>query len=1470
MIPDSSEIDPIDDLVESFLERYRRGERPTVTDYTDRHPELADRIRALFPALLVMEEIDGSGGVTTDGHDAPTAPRDKIPQRLGDYLLIRRIGTGGMGVVYEAIQESLGRHVALKTLPPQHLADPTRLERFRREARAAARLHHTHIVPVHGIGEHEGLHFYTMQFIRGHGLDVVLEEVKRLRRDAIPVDTGERSLRQVSTTALAQGLGTGRFSANESGLDQTAARAVDSTATDDRPARQPTRIDPPAQASEQSELSVQPDAQYVYSIARIGIHVAEALEYAHQQGILHRDIKPANLLLDAQGQIWITDFGLAKANDSDELTRTGDVVGTLRFMAPERFDGWSDPRSDVYGLGATLYEMLALRPAFDESDRFKLIDRVIHGSPSPLRQLDRRIPRDLETIVHKAMAKEAGLRYSTAGLLAEDLRRFVVGKPIMARRSSTLEQAWRWSKRNPFVAAASVAVAAALLTTTVIAVLYARGQHRFATAQEKANQEIMRLNADLGKERGNLTASLTDSNRLLATRNFDRGEAALEKDLIGAGLLWMVESWRSAVKAGDPAWQHAARMNLAAWQPHHPRLKAVLSHSGPVDGAAFSPDGNAIVTASDDHTAQLWDVAAATRIGPPMLHPGIVKAVAYSPDGKTILTGCTDGNARFWDVSTGRTVGLPLSHNGTVNGVAYSPDGRLVLTGGEDKSARLWDAATHRPIGHPYAHQGRVETVGFSPDGKSVFTTGGTIVRRWNIATNEPVASITARWNFYSLAYSPDGRSLFSGNWDGTAQWWNAATGKAIGEPLSHRAKIRGVAISPDGSKMLTASEDKMARLWDRATSKLIGQPVVHQGPVVAVGFSPDGKSYWTASSDNTVKVWDTDPGQPFGLISEHEQASWTASYSRDGASILAGRPEGTIKQWNVTTGELTASVVHQDGPIGALALSPDGSRLVTIGPAKNTARLWNVLTGKPIGQPLVHGDQVNVLAFTPDGKTIMTGGEERMIRLWNASDGKLLGSTIPQSESVDGGAISPLGKSFVAGCADGGAQLWDLATRTPIGQPFPHPGCISDVAFSPDGKTLLTGCEDGAARLWDIESHTLRTAPLLHEAWVFGVAFSPDGKTVLTGGSNWLARLWDSATGMPLGPPIRHPYYVYKVAFSPDGRSFLTSDRGSTARLFRTIPQLPDDLERIAAWTEAITGLRLDPSQGTIQGLKNEEWRMLRDELERRGGSPEPAGGPRLDPILWGSDPIARARGLIERRQWPEAIAALDELVQARPHHVSSHIELGRLHFVSGQPELAVSRMSIATRLEPKNLSLRQLYALALLNDFDFAGYQRVCADVLGEHGKTNNPVTANMVAWTCVLGPDSVADPEWPVRLSESVVAGTSGTMRSAALNTLGAALYRAGKFEQSIQCLEDRIRKENNVGLPQDWVFLAMAHQKLGHHSKAIDWLTRFQTYEKNDQQDTVGDALEIIILRREAEATVLYDPIFPSDPFARGAE
>lgn len=635
MSEQSSEFDPVEDLVDEFLERYRRGERPSLTEFAEEHPAHAERIRSLIPAMLAMEEFGPGSEVGTQS--GRSASLTRMPQRLGDYILIRPIGSGGMGVVYEAIQESLGRHVALKTITSHQPNDATRLERFRREALAAARLQHTHIVPVFGIGEHDGVHFYTMQFIEGQGLDLVLREGDRLRREPVNGDVTADA-----TSDLAWCLRHGRF------LPQSPPEVASSWEA--RPQAPTTRIT-------RSGLPHQAEARYLDSVAWLGVQAAEALEYAHRQGVLHRDIKPSNLLLDAQGHLWVTDFGLAKTQDDDELTQTGDVVGTLRYMAPERFNGWSDPRSDIFALGATLYELLTFRPAFNESDRIKLVDRLLHGSPTPLRQFDRKFPRDLETIVLKSLANAPAERYATAGELAEDLRRFVAGRPILARRSSGIERGWRWCRRNPAGAGMVVFVATVLAAAVAMSMIYANNQGRAAS-------QVRALAADLAEERESLRKSLAESRRILTLRNFDRGQAAFEKDQVSPGLLWMMATWRSAIDAGDPAWQHVALANVSAWSDNLPRLRGLLSHEGPVESAVFSPDGTTILTGGDDFTARLWDADSAQPIGSPWLHPGTVHSVALSPDGKTALTGGDDGIARLWSVPDGQLIGPPFGTQG--------------------------------------------------------------------------------------------------------------------------------------------------------------------------------------------------------------------------------------------------------------------------------------------------------------------------------------------------------------------------------------------------------------------------------------------------------------------------------------------------------------------------------------------------------------------------------------------------------------------------------------------------------------------------------------------------------------------------------------------------------------------------------------------------------------------------------------
>jgi serine/threonine protein kinase len=448
-----SEVDPLVNLAQEFAQAYRRGERPSLSEYAARFPEHAVRIRQIFPAMMAIEKLGPSQEWKPSGRAGAAPLADPALDRLGEYRMVREIALGGMGVVYEAVQESLGCHVALKVLPAHRGVSGSQAERFRQEARAAARLHHSNIVPVFGVGECDGVQYYAMQFIEGHSLDLVLEEVRRLRGLPLLEECAATERSEVLSQGLARGLISGGFTRSSEDRDEPSAAGTEGSSA---------AIVEPSTAEGRSDLANQSDLQYFRSVARIGLQVAEALAYAHQQGILHRDIKPSNILLDIGGTAWVTDFGLAKADDSAGLTGQGDIVGTLRYMAPERFAGRADRRSDLYGLGLTLYEMLTLRAAFAYTDRARLVDRVLYEEPLRPRRVDPRVPRDLETIVLKAIAKEPPRRYASAQALAEDLRRFLADRPIEARQTPVWERCWRFCRRN-----AALSASIALLTTAL-------------------------------------------------------------------------------------------------------------------------------------------------------------------------------------------------------------------------------------------------------------------------------------------------------------------------------------------------------------------------------------------------------------------------------------------------------------------------------------------------------------------------------------------------------------------------------------------------------------------------------------------------------------------------------------------------------------------------------------------------------------------------------------------------------------------------------------------------------------------------------------------------------------------------------------------------------------------------------------------------------------------------------------------
>jgi serine/threonine protein kinase len=430
------------ELVEKLTARLQAGEAVDLDEVLRQHPAQADQLRPMLPMLQVLADL-GRSAVQDAG--ALTPPAEEPGRVLGDFRIRREIGRGGMGVVYEAQQVSLGRPVALKVLPFASTLDPRQLQRFQNEAQAAAQLHHTNIVPVYAVGCERGVHYYAMQLIGGRTLAALIEEMRARARPE------------------------GVAAASETVPDAGGALTV--------------------QRSHH-------DREFFRTIARLGVQAAEALEHAHGLGVVHRDVKPSNLLLDRRGNLWVTDFGLARFPQNGGLTLTGDLVGTLRYMSPEQASarpGAVDHATDIYSLGVTLYELLTLEPAVGGTDRNEILWHIAMAEPRPPRRLDRAIPAELETIVLKAMAREPAGRYATAQELADDLRRFLEDKPIRARRPSLVERVRKWSRRHRTVVVAGVlalAFAAVALAVSTLLIWQAYEGEKMASAAEKRQRRL--------------------------------------------------------------------------------------------------------------------------------------------------------------------------------------------------------------------------------------------------------------------------------------------------------------------------------------------------------------------------------------------------------------------------------------------------------------------------------------------------------------------------------------------------------------------------------------------------------------------------------------------------------------------------------------------------------------------------------------------------------------------------------------------------------------------------------------------------------------------------------------------------------------------------------------------------------------------------------------------------------------------
>jgi WD40 repeat protein len=872
--------------------------------------------------------------------------------------------------------------------------------------------------------------------------------------------------------------------------------------------------------------------------ARLVASLAQAMQVAHEAGVVHRDLKPANVLLAADGTPKITDFGLAKKlDDCSGQTQTGQIMGTPSYMAPEQAAGTGQPigpAADVYALGAIRYEMLAGRPPFKGASVLETLDQVQHQEPVPPCRLTPKVPRDLETICLKCLEKEPKKRYDSALALEQDLQRFLDGEPIRARPVTPLHRALKWVRRRPALAAAY-----GLLALAVVFGGLGGGATWLWRRAEGARKEAEAA-------RRQLTVLSYIHQIGLAQREWQEGDVAHVEQLL--------QSCPEGMRGWE--WRYVHRLC-------HSELFTLRGHAGGIAGVAFNPDGTRLASASNDGTVRVWDTENGREVRSFRGH----STVAFSPDGTHLASAGDNGKVVLWSCETGGEIRSLAGHTDHVNGVAFSPDGTCLASASDDQTARLWDLRTGGEVLTLRGLFGNVEGLAFTPDGQQLaagssepWHDGGGITI-WDTRTGQKVRSFQTPYRINGIALSPDGRQLAGACGDQAVRVWETNSGRDVCTLWGHAGLIYGVAFSPDGKHLASCGDDQTVKVWDLAVGRELFSLRGHRAGVLRVAFSPDGRRLASASGDQTLKIWEVSENQPTVPLRGGTGMIWGVAFDPDSRLLASATHEGAVQVWDVTAKELVRSFPAHEKVASCVAFRQDGKVLAS-GGNDRLVKVWDAKTGAAIAALPPFTAAIQGIALSPDGRLLASASAD-----WDPKNGYVNGEvkiwdlqahtepfTLTTAPSVDCVAFSPDGQRLAYG-GEQGVTVCEVPTGKPVLSVQGHDALVSCIAFSSDGQRLASAGWDKMVRVWD----AVTGAPLLtlqgHTLRVTSVAFSPDGRRIASGGDDRTIRLFNADSGdevlslrASLGP-------VHCLAFSPDGFYLASGGWDGVVRLWDARP---------------------------------------------------------------------------------------------------------------------------------------------------------------------------------------------------------------------------------------------------------------------------------------------------------------------------